>query len=139
MSEHMSAFDHKQWDEAGLQDFADFSEKVEYCNQSEYGDGQFEGDWYYIPDEPLAAGPHVGCRVIYSGTFGNYNSPGASSYTYANIYDCALGDVVSQAERKEFEKAKAKWESSPEYLESESDDEDEGEDEDEPEDEDEDE
>ena len=112
MSTHICAFDHNAWDEAGLQDYGDFSESVEFCNQSEYGDGQLEGDWYYVPDEPLAKGKYAGCRVIYSGDFGNYNAPGASSYTYTNIYD-----MKDEQDAAAFEKAKAEWEASPEYTE----------------------
>lgn len=71
------AFDHKAWAEAGLKDFSEYADKVTYINQSEYGDGQLEGEWFYADDAT---------RTIYSGTFGNYNSPGASSYTYADVY-----------------------------------------------------
>jgi hypothetical protein len=94
---HYSAFDHKRWAEAGLKDFGDFAECVEYVNQSEYGDGQLEGEWYYCDDDTL---------TVYSGSFGNYNSPGASSYTTADVYD----------DKTEYEEEKARWEGCPEYL-----------------------
>jgi hypothetical protein len=75
---HYTAFDNRAWDAAGLKDFGDFAECVTNCNQSEYGDDQLEGDWWYADDDN---------RTIYSGTFGNYNSPGASSYTFADVYE----------------------------------------------------
>lgn len=75
---HYTAFNHKSWSEAGLYDFNDISEMVTYINQTELGDGQLEGEWYYCDDESL---------TIYHGTHGNDNSPGASSYTHADVYD----------------------------------------------------
>lgn len=71
------AYDRKEWSEAGLKDFGDYAEGIEFINQTEYGDGQLEGDWYYCDDEN---------RTIYHGTFGNYNSPGAEHYTSAVVY-----------------------------------------------------
>ena len=112
MSEHFTASNHHEWDAAGLQDYSDFSDKITHCNQVECGDVN-QGEWYYIPDEPLTKGPHIGCRVIYSGSFGNYNSPGASSYTYANIYECDDDDEMSFLDEQQG------WEASPEYDEEE--------------------
>ncbi len=118
MSQSYNAFDHKGWGAAGLKDYCDFSDAIEYVNQSEYGDGQLEGAWYYCDDET---------RTIYCGSFGNYNSPGASSYTYAEVYD--------EEEREEYEADKRKWESKPEYLDNGEDEEDSEEDEEDEEDE----
>lgn len=114
MSEHISGSDHKAWSEANLEDFGDFADCVEYVNQSEYGDGQLEGEWYYAECDwgnPESAGlPDDQKRgVIYWGTFGNYNSPGASHCTYAEIYD----------DQDEYTKDLAEWEAKEEYLESE--------------------
>ena len=78
MPAHYTASDHMSWNGAGLEDFEKFSEMVEYINQTELGDGQHEGEWYYSDDENL---------TIYHGTFGNDNSPGASDYTYATVFD----------------------------------------------------
>ena len=103
MSTHLSAFDHKAWAEAHLLNYEDFSDRITECNQKEYGDDCLEGDWFFIPDEAIAEGEYKGCRVIYSGSFGNYNSPGASSYTYADIYepdeekDFAVQEAVGNA------------------------------------------
>ena len=77
-STHYTAFNHKEWSEAGLEDFGDFADMVEYINQTELGDGQLEGEWYYCDDDAM---------TIYFGTFGNDNAPGASSYTHADVYD----------------------------------------------------
>lgn len=96
------ALNSKEWDEAGLADYEDFSDKVTFCNQIECGDVT-TGEWYYIPDEPR----DDGSRVIYSGTFGNDNSPGASSYTHAEVY--------APDELAMFEIAKENWEKSTEY------------------------
>jgi len=103
MSNHYCAWNRVEWDEAGLKDFCDFSDCIEYKNQSEYGDGQLEGHWFYDDAEKL---------TLYWGSFGNYSSPGASSNTHAIIYD----------NEKEFKEAVAHWESLEEYLESDEDD-----------------
>ncbi len=103
-------FNHKEWKENNLKDFGEFAECVEYVNQREYGDGQLEGEWYYIPDE-------VPPYVIYYGTFGNYNSPGASSYTFAEIYE--------EDEKEEYQTLCEKWRSCEEYEECETEDEEE--------------
>lgn len=93
------AADHKEWDAAGLDKVFDGLE-MEYVNQEEdYGDC-LRGEWYAADDDTL---------TIFSGTFGNYNSPGASHYTYAEVYDNA----------EEYRTALAEWEAKPEYLESE--------------------
>lgn len=81
---------------AETRDFSDYADCVTYCNRSEYGDGQLEGEWYYCDD--------VNC-VIYSGSFGNYNAPGASGYTHCDLYET----------RQAYEDDKAAWEAEPEY------------------------
>src|SRR5262245_45372657 len=96
--DHYIAADHRPWDAAGLKDYGDFAECVTYCNQSEYGCDQLEGDWWYADDDT---------PTIYSGTFGNYNSPGASWYTFAAVYD----DV------DEYLAEVARLEGIPEYVE----------------------
>lgn len=102
-----TAWDHKAWAEAGLKDYGDFSDCVEYVNQSEFGDGQLEGEWWYADDDT---------RTVYYGSFGNDNSPGASSYTYADTFpDDEAG----------YKEAVGRWEAYPEYLESEEEEEDE--------------
>jgi hypothetical protein len=98
MSTSYNAFNHKAWSEAGLKDYGDFAECVEFANQIELGDGTLEGDWYYCDDET---------RTIYTGTFGNYNSPGASSYTNADVYD--------EDEQEEYDEEKKRLEAQDEY------------------------
>lgn len=112
MPETLSAFDHDRWDRLGLADYSEFSDRTTDCNQEDLGDCS-QGEWYYIPDEPLANGD----KVIYNGTWGNYNSPGASSYTYATIY--------SPDEEEQFQAAKREWENTEEWLEVEEPEEDE--------------
>ncbi len=96
-SESYRASDHREWDAAGLDAVQDKHE-MEYVNQSDdYGDS-LQGEWWMADDAS---------RTIIWGTFGNYNSPGASHYTYAEVYD----DEV------EYRADVAKWEAMPEYLE----------------------
>ena len=92
---HYCAWDHKEWAAQGLRDYADF-EDVTYVNQEDFGD-YYEGDWFYDDKDTL---------TIYYGSFGNYNAPGASSYTYADVYETL----------EEFEKELAEYESAPEYI-----------------------
>jgi hypothetical protein len=99
-----AASDYREWSEAGLKDFTQYSDCITYCNQLEYGDEQLEGKWWYADKEHL---------TIYWGSFGNYNSPGASHHTYANIYD----------DREEFLVETGWWESLPEFLEEDEDEE----------------
>lgn len=112
MSQSYNAFDHKSWDAAGLKDYGDFSDMVEYINQRDIGD-QLEGEWYYCDDET---------RTIYSGSFGNYNSPGASSYTNAEVYD--------EDEIDDYNAEKARLEQCEEYAETDDDEEEDDEDDD---------
>lgn len=95
----MRASNYQDWAAAGFKDYGDFADMVTFCNQSEYGDGQLEGDWFYGDDDE---------RVIYSGSFGNYNAPGSSSDTFAERYET----------EDEYRAALAEWEAYPEYLDS---------------------
>ena len=101
---HYTAFDHKKWSEAGLEDFGDFVELIEFINQSEYGDGQLEGEWYYCNDDTM---------TIYNGEHGNDNSPGASMHTHADVYSL----------RSEYEAKSLELEMCEEYLDAETDEE----------------
>jgi hypothetical protein len=103
-SANYNAWNHKEWEAAGLLNFEDFSDAIEYVNQRDIGD-QLEGGWWYSDDEKL---------TIYAGTFGNYNSPGASSYTNADIYD----------DEAEYKAEVAKLEAMPEYVEMDEDEDD---------------
>lgn len=95
-----SAFNHREWAERGLKDFSDFADCVSYINQKEYGDGQLEGDWFFADDDT---------QTVYFGTFGNDNSLGASSYTFADQYQT----------QEEYLAEVARLEAMPEYLETE--------------------
>jgi hypothetical protein len=119
MSYSYNAFNHKEWDAAGLEDYSDFSEKVEYYNQRDCGD-HTEGSWFYVGEKPLPEKDGMKNQfAIYHGTFGNYNSPGASSYTNAEVYD-----LDDPEEKAEFEKHKAELEAKEEYLETDDEEED---------------
>jgi len=110
MSDTLNAFDHKRWAEEKLQDYGEFADRTGECNQLEEGDGT-SGEWFYIPDDPLPELEHEPGerRVIYHGSWGNYNSPGASSYTYATIY-------YMPEDQEEYEADKKKWEEAPEWA-----------------------
>jgi hypothetical protein len=101
----ITAFNHKEWARYGLQEFGDFADQVGECNMGEDAFSGY-GEWFYIPDEPLANND----RVIYFGTWGNDNSPGASSCTYAEIFDM-------DCEAAEYQKRIKHWESQPELVE----------------------
>ena len=102
----ISAFNHDEWERHGLAKFSDYAERITECN---LGDGSFGpfGKWFFVPDEPLPSGN----RVIYFGRWGNDDSPGASSYSHAEIFD-----VVNPEDAKAFENRVRHWESQPEYA-----------------------
>ena len=104
----INAFNHAEWQRHGLADYSDFADQITECI---VGEDSFSGcgEWFFVPDEPLPNGD----RVIYFGSWGNDNSPGASTYTNAEIFDgndaddlCAFEDRVNH------------WESQPEYVET---------------------
>lgn len=90
------AADHKEWDAQGLDTIFQRHE-MEYVNQEDDGCDCTRGEWYAADDDTL---------TIFSGSFGNDNSPGASHYTYAEVYET----------REEYTSALAEWEAKPEYL-----------------------
>ena len=102
----INAFNHREWARLGLADYGDFADQVAECN---VGEDTFSGhgEWFYIPEEALPNND----RVIYFGTWGNDNSPGASSYTHAEIFD--MDNPVDAAE---YEKRVKEWESQPEWA-----------------------
>ena len=106
----LCAFNHDEWQRHGLADFSDFAEQISECSVGEDAFSGY-GKWFFVPDDPLPNGD----RVIYFGSWGNENSPGASSYTHAEIF--SIPD-----EAKTFEQRVRDWESQPEYDDSESED-----------------
>lgn len=107
----LSAFDHAEWERHGLADFGDFADMIAECNMGEDSFSGF-GEWHFVPGKPLPNGD----KVIYFGTWGNDNSPGASLYTNAEIFD---GD--NPADLAEFTERVKHWESQPEYVEADDD------------------
>ena len=101
------AFNHAEWERHGLADFGDFADMISECNVGEDAFSGY-GEWFYVPEEPLPSND----RVMYFGSWGNDNSPGASMYTHAEIFD---GDDPNDL--AEFEKHVEKWERCPEYVE----------------------
>ncbi len=107
----LNAFDHAEWERHGLADYCDFADQISECNMGEDAFSGF-GEWFFVPDEPQANGD----RVIYFGSWGNDNSPGASTYTNAEIFDALDSDQLI-----EFSKRVDHWESQPEYVETDDD------------------
>lgn len=103
----ITAFNHKEWKRYNLADYGDFADQIGECNMGEDAFSGF-GEWFYIPDEPLPNND----RVIYFGTWGNDNSPGASSYTHAEIFDMDDHDDAAESGKRVKE-----WESQPDWLE----------------------
>ncbi len=106
MSDTICAFHNEGWRRHGLQDFGDFADLITECNVGEDSFSGF-GDWFFIPADPLPSGN----RVIYFGSWGNDNSPGASMYTQAEIFD--MKDTKDAAR---YAKRVTKWESQPEFI-----------------------
>jgi hypothetical protein len=79
---------------------------AEYINQTHYGDDCLEGEWWY---DVRTADGRLG--LVYGGTFGNDNSPGADSYTHVEVYFLADPD-----QKQEFLARVAKLETMPEYA-----------------------
>lgn len=107
MSFTICAFNHRDWTRHGLADYGDFADQTTECNQGEDAFSGY-GEWFYVPDEPLPNND----AVIYFGTWDNDNSPGASSYTNAEIFD--MNDPKDSAE---YAKRVQEWESQPEWEE----------------------
>ena len=105
----INAFDDEEWKRHGLADFSEFADQITECNMGEDAFSGF-GEWFFVPDEPLPNGD----RVIYFGSWGNDNSPGASTYTNAEIFD-----VLDPHQLIEFSKRVDHWESQPEFIEGE--------------------
>lgn len=117
MSYYYTAFNHREWEQANLMDFGEFSDRITYINQRYLGDDTMQGAWYYVeaPEEyQQRTGNHCPCGIIYSGTFGNYNSPGADTYTYGEAFH-----MEDKMDADGFAEAVAALQASPEYLEEE--------------------
>lgn len=104
----INAFNHDEWQRYGLAAYEDFADLISECNVGEDAFSGY-GNWFYVPDEPLPNND----RVIYFGSWGNDNSPGASCYTYAEIFD--MNDAEDAGA---FQHRVREWESQPEYDES---------------------
>jgi hypothetical protein len=107
MSFTICAFNHREWKRCKLADYGDFADQTTECNQGEDAFSGY-GEWFHIPDDPLPGND----RVIYFGTWGNDNSPGASSYTHAEIFDMDDSDDAAK-----YAKRVQEWESQPEWEE----------------------
>jgi hypothetical protein len=112
MSFTVNAFNQEEWERLGLADFGDYADRINEVNVGEDSFSGF-GEWFFVPDEPLPDGS----RVIYFGSYGNDNSPGASIYTNAEIFDVTDADELA-----EFTHRVQHWDSQPEYVEDDLDD-----------------
>lgn len=108
MSFTINAFNHEEWQRYNLADYGDFADMISECN---VGEDTFSGygDWFFVPDEPLPNND----RAIYFGSWGNDNSPGASSYTYAEIFD-----MDDEEDAEAYRQRVKEWESQPDYDEN---------------------
>lgn len=107
----LNAFNHDEWERHGLADYSEYADRITECNVGEDSFSGF-GEWFFVPDESLPNGD----RVIYFGSWGNDNSPGASTYTNAEIFDALDPDQLV-----EFSKRVDHWENQPEYIETDDD------------------
>lgn len=105
----LTAHEYAMYKTYGLKDYCEYSDKVTYVNQRDYPD-YTEGEWYYDDEDEYITWLGRN-KVIYHGTFGNYNSPGYSHYTYAEVYDMDNADDV-----KEYEASLLRFSLLPEYL-----------------------
>lgn len=119
----INLFDYKSWEKYRLKDYAEFSDMTSDILVRTHGDDTTSGTWYFIDDELHLVPDQGSFKVIYVGTWGNDHSPGASSYTYAFLYDVDCpDDMAAYAEHV------GQLQSAEEYMEDEEDEE-EGEDE----------
>jgi hypothetical protein len=107
----LNAFNHAEWERHGLADFGEFADQITECNVGEDSFSGF-GQWFFVQDGPLPNND----RVIYFGSWGNDNSPGASMYTNAEIFDGNDPDDIAA-----FSERVKHWESKPENVESDDD------------------
>jgi hypothetical protein len=106
MSLNVTAFNHHEWERYGLADYEDFADRISECNVGEDASSGY-GEWFYVPDERLPTND----AVIYFGSWGNDNSPGASSYTHAEIFDMDDRDDAA-----EYSKRVREWRQQPQCL-----------------------
>ena len=100
------AFNHAEWSRHSLADYGDFADQISECNMGEDAFSSY-GEWFFVPERPLPNND----LVIYFGSWGNDNCPGASSYTHAEIFDGDDPDEVV-----EFHERVRHWERQPEYV-----------------------
>lgn len=105
MAKTVAYDDHAQWEANGLLEYNEYAEFATNVNIRDEGDHS-TGIWFYID---VLALNHI---VIYKGTWGRYNSPGATSYTLATMYE-----RTSATDMAKFEIEKLELESIPEYAE----------------------
>src|SRR5260221_408664 len=98
----VNAFNYNEWKRQGLKDYSEFSDRITECNQCDYGDHS-TCEWFFIDEDVLPPmegvdyeGKTPNEKAIYYGTWGNDHSPGASSYTYAEIFDMDDKDEVKE-------------------------------------------
>jgi hypothetical protein len=109
----LSLFSHQELNRRGWVDSMLDLDRADFINQSEYGDGQTEGE-FWVQCDQLAFDSEQSGRVflvLVLGSFGNYNSPGASGYTTVYLYDLSAPDAVAN-----YHEDVARLTSLPEYT-----------------------
>ena len=103
MSFTICQFNHQECKRYELADYGDFADMIYECNVGEDAFSGY-GEWFYVPDDPLPNND----RVIYYGSWGNDNCPGASCYTHAEIFN--MDDPKDDAD---YAKQVKHWEAQP--------------------------
>ena len=101
MANTINALNYDEWAAYGLADYGDFSDGITECNMWE-DSFSGHGEWWFAAEEPLPNGDYV----IYFGSWGNDNSPGASMYTHAEMFES----------KEEFDARVKDWENQPEWI-----------------------
>lgn len=106
MSFTICAFNNAEWSRFGLAEYGDFTEQISERNMGEDSFCGY-GQWFFVPDRPLPSND----LVIYFGSWGNDNSPGASLHTHAEIFDADDPEEIA-----EFHVRVHQWQSAPEFV-----------------------
>ena len=114
MSWTIRASEHAEWASFGLDSFdAEIGDYAEYCNQREDYCDSLAGDVYAAPDRTTNGPDGTVYRVLFVSSFSNDHSPWASHYTHAELYTVGNAD-----DEEEYAADLKRYESAPEYLES---------------------
>ena len=92
MSITIRGADYAEWQRHGLAEFEDFAVHIRKCNIGKDADGVEYGEWFFVPETPLANGD----RVIYYGGWDRDSCPGVPSSTYATLFNGTDPDELAE-------------------------------------------